>query len=88
MDPVNKWLTTVILFMIGVLIVLGYTAGSGKYEFVVAESTLLSNHAVVYVLNTKTGNVDAQLVDENELHYKNNPRSRSKRVLTLYTSRY
>ena len=68
MDPVNKWLLTIIAFMIGVLVVMWNVAGSGRYEFTVERSTLFDKHAVVYVLDTKDGDVKAQLFDENELH--------------------
>lgn len=69
MDPVNKWLAVIILFMISVLFVLWHKGGSGQYEMVVEDSTLFANHAVVYVLDTKNGNIKAQLVDEQELLY-------------------
>jgi len=70
MDPVNKWLTTVILFMAATLAVLYYTAGSGRYTMITATSALYKNHAVIYVLDTKDGIVQAKLVDENELVFK------------------
>ena len=67
MDPVNKWLTTIILFMIATLCVIGWKAGSGRYEFKVVESTLFNSHAVVYVLDTKDGEIYAKMVDEHDL---------------------
>lgn len=76
MDPVNKWLTVIILFMIATLYVLWSIGGSGRYAVVVQESVLFSNHAVVYVLDTKDGDVKAKLVDENDLVYNGkNPKT-------------
>ena len=63
MDPVNKWLTVIISFMIALLIVISWKAGSGRYEMSVQKS-------VVYVLDTKTGTVYAKQVDEDILQSK------------------
>jgi hypothetical protein len=67
MDPVNKWLTVVILFMASMVFALWNISGSGRYTMVVETSTLLKNHAVVYVLDTKDGNVSATLVAEDDM---------------------
>ena len=83
MDPVNKWLTTVIFFMIAVLVVMWHVAGAGRYELAIEESTLFKNHAVVYILDTKNGEVKAQLVDENDLHYNKTPKNSPKKVVSL-----
>ena len=88
MDPVNKWLTTIIFFMAGVLIVMWHVGGAGRYEFVVEESTLFKNHAVVYVLDTKDGDVKAQLFDENDLHYNNNIKSAAQKVMSFESPGY
>lgn len=67
MDPVNKWLTVIIGFMVALLIVISWKAGSGRYAFVVTNSATLQNHTVVYVLDTKDGSVMAKVTDENKL---------------------
>jgi hypothetical protein len=84
MDPVNKWITVVIIFMAAVLIVL-WKAQTGSYEFVVQKSTLLENHSVVYVLDKKSGEVQAKLVDETELTAGNGvtPRARAQKVFEI-----
>ena len=89
MDPVNKWITVVILFMAAVLYVGWSAGGSGRYELAVEKSTVFENHAVVYVLDTKDGDVRAQLVDENDLHYQNRPRNTPKEIFSMpgYTTR-
>jgi len=91
MDPVNKWLTTIILFMSAVLLLMWNVSGAGRYEFAVEESTLFKNHAVVYVLDTKDGEVKAQLVDENDLHYNKTIKNTAQKVLEYeggYRGRY
>jgi hypothetical protein len=88
MDPVNKWLTTIIFFMAAVLFVMWHSTGAGRYELAVEKSTLFENHAVVYVLDTKDGEVKAQLVDENDLHYNNTIKSSSQSVLEYERSGY
>jgi len=88
MDPVNKWLTTIILLMLGVLFVMWHVGTVGKYEFAVEKSTLFDNHAVVYVLDTKSGDVKAQLVDENELHNNLKPKNSAQEVLTYKSYGY
>lgn len=60
MDPVNKWLWTIVAFMTALIIVISIKAGSGTYEMVVMPSKVLSNHDVVYVLNTKSGEIRAR----------------------------
>lgn len=88
MDPVNKWLMTVIFLMIGVLFVMWHVGTVGRYEFAVEKSTLFDSHAVVYVLDTKDGEVRAQLVDENELHYNDKPKNNAQKVLTYKSGGY
>jgi len=88
MDPVNKWLMTVIFFMLGILFVMWHVGTVGRYEFAVEKSALFANHAVVYVLDTKDGEVKAQLVDENELHYNNNPKNNAQGVLRYESGGY
>ena len=88
MDPVNKWLTTVIFLMISVLFVMWHVGSVGRYEFAVEKSSLFANHAVVYVLDTKDGQVKAQLVDENDLHHNNTIKSNPKVVLEYERSGY
>jgi len=65
MDPVNKWLTVIILFMCGVLFVGWNAAGSGRYEMEVA---LVDGAQTVFVLDTKDGEVKAQVVDSSDLY--------------------
>ena len=88
MDPVNKWLTTVILFMAAFLAVMFYKVGSGRYEMAVQPSTIYENHAVVYVLDTKDGNVHAKLVDEEDLlnYNKNGAGSKAEEVFEIPSS--
>ena len=63
MDPVNKWLTVIICMFIAMICVVGWKAGSGRYEITTMESSH-ENHQVVYVLDTKTGKVTASLHDQ------------------------
>lgn len=83
MDPVNKWLLTIISFMIAVLAVLYYTAGSGRYQMTITRSALVAGHSVVYVLDTKDGEVKAQLASEEDLQYDGRPRNTSKTVFSI-----
>ncbi|KPK10634.1 MAG: hypothetical protein AMJ56_07640 [Anaerolineae bacterium SG8_19] len=85
MEPVNKWLLTVISFMIAVLVVLAWKAGSGHYEMVVRDSVLFEGRTVVYVLDTKSGDVNAIITNENDLQYNGNPRHRPTNVYTQPT---
>lgn len=86
MDPINKWLTIIVGFMLALLIIISWKAGSGRYEFSVQKSTLFSNHAVVYVLDTKNGGVRAKLVDEDDLHNKNSPLRKAIKVFEIPTT--
>lgn len=88
MDPVNKWLTTIILFMMAVLLLMWNVAGAGRYEFTVKESTLFDSYVVVYILDTKDGEVKAQLVNEDNLHYKNIPKIYAQKILSYKKSTY
>lgn len=91
MDPVNKWLTTVILFMVALLFVIGWKAGAGRYEFAVQSSSILKNHSVVYVLDTTDGNVKARLVNEDALESGGSALQRAQKVFELgnnYGRRY
>ena len=88
MDPVNKWLTTIILFMAAVLFVLWSVGGAGRYELVVERSTLFTNHTVVYILDTKKGAVKAQLFDENNLHYNNTVKNTAQKAMSFDSGRY
>ena len=88
MDPVNKWLTTVIFFMIAMLFVMWHVGGEGRFEIAVEKSSLFKDHAVVYMLDTKDGQVKAQLVDENDLHYQNKAKSTPQIVLEYERSGY
>ncbi len=83
MDPINKWLTVIIGFMLALLIIISWKAGSGRYEFSVQKSTLFSNHAVVYVLDTKNGDVRAKLVSEDDLHNRNTPLRKAIKVFEI-----
>lgn len=83
MDPVNKWLTVVILFMVSVVIAAVWIGGSGRYALEVRESALFENHAVVYVIDTKDGTVRAKLVAEGDLQYNNRPRNGSTQVFKM-----
>ncbi len=83
MDPVNKWLLTIILFMSGVLIVAWNIGSVGRYAFVVERSLQFPDHAVVYVLDTKKGDVKAQLFDKNDLHYKDSIKNSAQKVMSF-----
>jgi len=67
MDPVNKWLTVIIGFMVAMLIVISWKAGSGRYAFEVQDSQYFEKTHVVYVLDTKNGTVDAKMFLEEDL---------------------
>ena len=67
MDPVNKWLTVIILFMVGIIAMLWAKGEVGRYEFKVAESQYFEKTAVVYVLDTKEGKIYGHMVPEQEL---------------------
>lgn len=88
MDPVNKWLLTVISFMVGILFVMWHVAGAGRYEFAVERSSLFDKHAVVYVLDTKGGEVKARLFDENDLHYNNTIKNSAQDVMSYESKGY
>ena len=89
MDPVNKWLLTIMVFFTAFLGVMYYTAGSGRYQMTVLESELVPNHKVVFVLDTKDGEVKAQLANEEDLQYDGKPRNTSKLVFSIDpTNRY
>jgi len=85
MDPINKWLTVIIGFMIALLIVISYKAGSGRYEFTVKKSVQFSDHAVVYVLDTKKGDVYAKLVD---VQYNNLAKNKPQKMFKLSSTGY
>lgn len=75
MDPVNKWLTTFIIFMVTLILVVSWSAGSGRYEMSVL-GTEEGSH-VVYVLDTKSGEVQSRSVCKEDFssagkgHYSN-----------------
>lgn len=61
MDPVHKWLTVVILFMIAVVFAAFKIGGSGRWEMqVIPYST---SHDMVYMLDTKTGKIVGKMHD-------------------------
>jgi capsular polysaccharide biosynthesis protein len=60
MDPVNKWLTLVAVLFITLIIAIVWKAGGGKYEIYVTDSTY-ENYQMVYVLNTRNGEVKAKM---------------------------
>ena len=63
MDPVNKWMTSIICIFIALLIAIVWKAGAGRYEMVVMPSQY-DNHQVIYVLDTKSGDVEGKLQPE------------------------
>lgn len=67
MDPVNKWLSVIILFMVALLIVIWHSSGAGRYEMTVMPSSTYAKHYVIFVLDTKDGNVNGKLVVEDEM---------------------
>lgn len=88
MDPVNKWLTVIVLFMIALLITIGWKAGSGRYEFVVTGSTPYDKHVVVHVLDTKDGDVYSKIVDEKDLRIGSKVNARATKTFEIPSSRY
>ncbi len=70
MDPVNKWLWTIILFMTTLIIVIGFKAGSGRYEMQVVHFKALKNHDLVYILDTKDGTIKARALDHEKFRIK------------------
>jgi hypothetical protein len=73
MDPVNKWLTTIIIFMIVLILTVFYTGGSQRYEFLTSRSILFPDSTAVYVLDTKTGKVYGKIVNESDMTYAEKP---------------
>lgn len=73
MDPVNKWLTTIIIFMIVLILAVFYTGGAQRYEFSTSSSISFPDSTVVYVLDTKTGKVYGKIVNESEMTYAEKP---------------
>ena len=67
MDPVNKWLSVITLFMLSLLFVMWNSSGAGRYEMTVTSSSLYERHYVVFVLDTKDGDVHGKIVAEEEM---------------------
>jgi len=67
MDPVNKWLSVVILFMVALLCVIWGSAGVGRYELFVQPSDISSGYSTLFVLDTKNGEVHAKIISEDDL---------------------
>jgi len=88
MDPVNKWLTVIISFMIALLIVISYKAGSGRYSLAVSPSESFPNHAVVYILDTKSGDVYVKLIDEDEMQYNGTVKHKAQKLMEIPSSSY
>lgn len=90
MDVVNKWLMVVILFMAALVGAMIYMngSGSGRYQLAVNPSTLNTKFATVYVLDTKTGEVQAKIVDEEYslIDNDNVPHRNADRVFDWYIS--
>lgn len=64
MDPVNRWLTLVACFMIVVVIALFKVGGENRWQMEVMSYS--ETHDMVYVLDTKTGEIKGKLHDKNE----------------------
>ncbi len=85
MDPVNKWLTVVILFMASALFVFWKVGSVSRYEMQVLSTG--ADSAVIYVLDTKEGDVHAQIVDEKKLYrHDSTPYNRPQEVFELPSS--
>lgn len=69
MDPVNKWLFLVAAFMIALVVALAKVGGEGRYEMKV--SSYSETHEMVYILDTKTGELKSKLVPYGEHIEKN-----------------
>jgi hypothetical protein len=65
MDPVNKWLTVIILFMAAVLWVFWSQGTVERYSMSIED--MGNGQVTVYVLDTKDGQVQAQIVDKDEV---------------------
>ena len=65
MDVVNKWLLMIGCFFTALIITLGWTSGSGKYSVYVTDSPYVG-YQMVYVVNTRSGEVKAKMhsIDE------------------------
>jgi len=92
MDVVNKWILVIILFMsalIGAMIYMN-GSGSGRYQMSVQLSNISDQAAVVYVLDTKTGEVQAKLVNEefSLIDNNNKPNRNASQIFDWYTPRY
>ena len=60
MDPITKWILTIIGMFITLIIVMALGAGAGKYSIYVTDSPY-EGYSMVYVVNTKSGEVKAKL---------------------------
>lgn len=65
MDPVNKWLTAFLFFGILLIVALWNSGGSGRYQMQVVDS-LMPDHDMVYVIDTKTGKIEGKLSDQKD----------------------
>jgi hypothetical protein len=82
MDPINKWLTVIIGFMVTLLIVISWKAGSGRYQMTVTVTNEIIE--TIYVLDTKNGDVQAKIVAASDLYgVDQKPRARTVKVFEL-----
>jgi len=88
MDPVNKWLTVIICFMIALLVTINVKGGIGQYAFETRPSTVFSDTDVVYVLDTKSGDVYVKLINEDDLQYNKSPRHKAQKLMEIPSSSY
>ena len=89
MDPVNKWLTVIILFMAAVLFTMYHASGAGRYAFEVRDSQYFEKTAIVYVLDTKDGTVEALMMMEESLTASDRkPKSYPSDVFERRSNRY
>ena len=70
MDPVNKRLWTIIVFMTALIVVISYKAGSGRYEMQVVHFKALKDHDLVYILDTKSGDIKARALSHDKFKLK------------------
>lgn len=79
MDPVNKWLCVIIAMFMALIITIGWKSGSGRYELTAVDSAY-ENHQIVYVLDTKSGEVTATLHNQED-HFTDKGKLRSYAII-------
>ena len=84
MDPVNKWLCVIIGMFVALVITIGWKSGSGRYEIHAVDSAY-QNHQIVYVLDTKNGEVTATLHNQED-HFTDKGKPRDYAIIVKKSS--